>query len=121
VKLAADLTSRRGRCVYVLDEPTTGLHLADVAKLVSVLHRLVDRGHTVLTIEHHLDLLGQADWIVDMGPEGGAGGGRVVAEGPPEVVSAAETPTGEALRRARARELQYTQIESIEETRGTTA
>ncbi|MBW2258303.1 MAG: excinuclease ABC subunit UvrA, partial [Deltaproteobacteria bacterium] len=94
VKLAAELTSRRGHCVYILDEPTTGLHLADVARLVEVLHRLVDAGHTVITIEHHLDVLGQADWILDLGPEGGAEGGRIVAEGPPEAIEAAGTATG---------------------------
>ncbi|MEQ1568457.1 MAG: excinuclease ABC subunit UvrA, partial [Myxococcota bacterium] len=97
VKLAAELGSRRGHVVYVLDEPTTGLHLADVARLVDVLHRLVDSGHTVITIEHHLGMLSQADWILDLGPEGGGGGGLVVASGTPEQVAQADTPTGRAL------------------------
>ncbi len=98
VKLASELTSRRGHCVYILDEPTTGLHLADVAKLVEVLHRLVDQGHTVLTIEHHVDVLWQVDHLIDMGPEGGAAGGQVVAKGRPERVAGSGTATGEALR-----------------------
>ncbi len=98
VKLASELTSRRGHAVYILDEPTTGLHLADVARLVQVLHRLVDQGHTVITIEHHLDMIAQADHVVDLGPEGGAGGGRLVGEGPPEVLAGLDTPTGRALR-----------------------
>jgi excinuclease ABC subunit A len=97
IKLASELTSRRGHCVYILDEPTTGLHLADVAKLVSVLDALVKKGHTVLTIEHHVDLLERADWVVDLGPEGGEAGGRIVAEGPPAEVAKADTPTGRAL------------------------
>ncbi|MFT4626914.1 MAG: excinuclease ABC subunit A, partial [Myxococcota bacterium] len=103
VKLAAELTSRRGHCVYVLDEPTTGLHLEDVSKLVGVLHRLVDAGHTVITIEHHLDVVRQSDHVVELGPEGGAAGGRVVAIGTPEVIRGTETATGAALRREAAR------------------
>lgn len=97
VKLASELTSRRGHAVYILDEPTTGLHLADVAQLVSVLHALVDQGHTVITIEHHLDLLAQADHIIDLGPDGGAAGGQVVGKGRPGKVAKLDTPTGRAL------------------------
>ena len=98
VRLAAELSSRKGHCVYILDEPTTGLHITDVAKLVSLLHRLVDQGHTVLTIEHHLDMLRSADWLVDLGPEGGAGGGHIVANGPrDQVVAAGIGATAEAL------------------------
>jgi excinuclease ABC subunit A len=83
----------------VLDEPTTGLHFADTEALVGVLHRLVERGNTIVTIEHNLDIIREADWIIDLGPEGGAGGGRIVAEGPPEAVGAvAESHTGRCLR-----------------------
>jgi excinuclease ABC subunit A len=88
VKLASELQRRStGRTIYVLDEPTTGLHFEDVRKLLGVLHSLVDKGNSVLVIEHNLDVVKTADWIVDMGPEGGSGGGRVVAEGTPEQVA----------------------------------
>ncbi|HEY0399779.1 MAG TPA: excinuclease ABC subunit UvrA [Acidimicrobiia bacterium] len=88
VKLASELAKRAtGRTIYILDEPTTGLHFEDVRHLLGVLQRLVDTGNTVLVIEHNLDVIKQADWLVDLGPEGGDGGGRVVAEGPPEVVA----------------------------------
>ena len=90
VKLATELSRRAtGRTVYVLDEPTTGLHMADVEKLLHVLHRLVDQGNTVVVIEHNLDVVKTADWIVDLGPEGGERGGYVIAEGTPEQVAAA--------------------------------
>ena len=81
-----------GRCstIYILDEPTTGLHFEDVRRLLGVLQRLVDAGNTVLVIEHNLDVIKSADWIVDLGPEGGDGGGRVIVEGTPEQV--AKTP-----------------------------
>src|SRR5512141_2560224 len=101
VKLSTELSRRAtGRTLYVLDEPTTGLHFADVEKLLEVLHRLVDNGNTVLVIEHNLDVIKTADWIVDLGPEGGDRGGRIIAEGTPEQV--ARTPdsaTGEYLAR----------------------
>ena len=89
VKLSTELSRRAtGRTLYVLDEPTTGLHFADVEKLLEVLHRLVDGGNTVLVIEHNLDVIKTADWIVDLGPEGGDRGGRIIAEGTPETVAA---------------------------------
>ena len=100
VKLASELQKRQtGRTVYVLDEPTTGLHFEDVRKLLGVLGRLVDAGNTVIVIEHNLDVIKTADWVVDMGPEGGGGGGLVVAEGTPEEVAAmAGSHTGRFLR-----------------------
>ncbi len=91
VKLASELQRRtRGRTVYILDEPTTGLHMEDIRKLLSVLQTLVDQGNTAIVIEHNLDVIKNADWIIDLGPEGGAGGGKIVVEGTPEQVSKAE-------------------------------
>jgi excinuclease ABC subunit A len=101
IKLARELSKRQtGRTLYILDEPTTGLHFDDVRKLLDVLQRLVSLGNTVLIIEHHLDVIKQADWIIDLGPEGGEGGGRVVAQGPPELVARnKKSYTGQALAR----------------------
>ncbi len=91
VKLASELQKRStGRTIYVLDEPTTGLHFEDVSKLLGVLHSLVDRGNSVVVIEHNLDVIKTADWVIDMGPEGGSGGGTVVATGTPEEIAAVE-------------------------------
>ena len=88
IKLAAELSRRdTGKTVYILDEPTTGLHFADVSKLLNVLKRLVDLGNTIIIIEHNLDVIASADWIIDLGPEGGAAGGRVISAGTPEQIS----------------------------------
>ncbi|MCY1526175.1 UvrABC system protein A [compost metagenome] len=106
VKLSQELSRRStGRTLYILDEPTTGLHFRDIELLLQVLNQLVDSGNTVLIIEHNLDVIKTADWVVDMGPEGGDGGGRVVAQGTPEDVAAAEAShtgqyLGKLLRRA---------------------
>ena len=101
VKLAKELSRRAtGRTLYILDEPTTGLHFEDVRKLLEVLHRLVERGNTVVVIEHNLEVIKTADWVLDLGPEGGDGGGRIVAEGTPEeIVKVAESYTGQYLAR----------------------
>ena len=101
IKLARELSKRQtGRTLYILDEPTTGLHFDDVRKLLDVLQRLVSLGNTVLIIEHHLDVIKQADWIIDLGPEGGEGGGRIVAQGPPEQVARTKKSyTGQVLAR----------------------
>jgi excinuclease ABC subunit A len=100
VKLASELGKRStGQTFYILDEPTTGLHFEDVRKLLGVLHRLVDAGNTVVVIEHNLDVVKTADWIIDLGPEGGEDGGRIVAEGTPEdVIAVPESYTGKFLR-----------------------
>jgi excinuclease ABC subunit A len=100
VKLASELQKRStGKTVYVLDEPTTGLHFEDIRKLLGVLSRLVDQGNTVIVIEHNLDVIKTADWLIDLGPEGGNKGGLVVAEGTPESVTAVEASyTGQFLR-----------------------
>jgi excinuclease ABC subunit A len=101
VKLAAELgKSATGHTMYVLDEPTTGLHFADIHKLVDVLNRLCDLGHSIVVIEHNLDVIKQADWIIDLGPEGGEAGGRIVAEGPPGAVAECKkSHTGRYLRK----------------------
>jgi excinuclease ABC subunit A len=100
VKLATELTKLgTGRTLYILDEPTTGLHFDDIRMLLDVLNKLVDKGNTVIVIEHNLDVIKTADWIIDLGPEGGDDGGRIVAEGTPEQVAAtAGSYTGEFLR-----------------------
>jgi excinuclease ABC subunit A len=104
VKLSKELSRRStGKTLYILDEPTTGLHFADIERLLAVLSRLVDAGNTVVVIEHNLDVIKCADWIIDIGPEGGHGGGRVVAAGTPEQIAAHETSyTGQWLKRALA-------------------
>ncbi len=100
LKLVTELArASGGPCLYLLEEPTVGLHLADVRRLLDVLHRLVDRGHTVIVIEHHLDVIAEADYVLDLGPEGGAAGGRVVAAGTPEEIAACKrSHTGRFLR-----------------------
>jgi excinuclease ABC subunit A len=100
LKLAAELTatSRHEPTVYVLDEPTTGLHQGDVMRLIDVLYRLVDRGDTLVVIEHHPSVIASADHVVELGPEGGEGGGRIVAEGTPRDIAKAKTATGAVLK-----------------------
>jgi len=100
IKLAKELSKRAtGSTLYVLDEPTTGLHFHDIAQLLEVLYRLRDQGNTIVVIEHNLDVIKTADWVIDLGPEGGAGGGRIIATGPPELVAGtAGSHTGEALK-----------------------
>jgi excinuclease ABC subunit A len=102
VKLSLELSKRdTGRTLYILDEPTTGLHFHDIKLLLEVLHRLRDAGNSVVVIEHNVDVIKTADWIVDLGPEGGDGGGRLVAEGTPEQIAANKASyTGQSLRQA---------------------
>ena len=101
MKLARELSKRQtGRTLYLLDEPTTGLHFDDVRKLLEVLHKLADLGNTVIIIEHNLDVIRNADWVIDLGPGGGEDGGRIIAEGTPEQVAGVQGSfTGEFLRR----------------------
>ena len=100
MKLARELSKRQtGRTLYILDEPTTGLHFDDIRKLLMVLRRLVEHGNTVIVIEHQLDVIRSADWILDLGPEGGEAGGEVVCAGTPEQVARVQAShTGRALR-----------------------
>ena len=105
IKLVTELarvkaSASQRNTLYVLDEPTVGLHMADVEKLIRVLHRLVDAGNTVVVVEHNLDVIAEADWIIDMGPEGGSGGGKIVVQGPPEALVAkpGRSHTARALR-----------------------
>jgi excinuclease ABC subunit A len=115
VKLASELQRRAtGRTIYVLDEPTTGLHFEDIRKLLGVLTRLVDTGNTVIVIEHNLDVIKTADWVIDLGPEGGAGGGLVVATGPPEKIAAVEESyTGQFLKQLLDRQLPDKQLVEV--------
>ena len=101
IKLATELSRRStGKTLYILDEPTTGLHSDDVKRLLGILNKLVDGGNTIVVIEHNLDVIKSADWIIDMGPEGGLKGGKVIAEGTPEqLAKSAKTPTGEYLKK----------------------
>ncbi len=100
MKLSRELSKiGTGDTLYVMDEPTTGLHFQDVRMLVDVVQKLVDKGNTVIVIEHNMDLIKAADWVIDMGPEGGSGGGRIVAQGTPEEVAGSEeSRTGVFLR-----------------------
>jgi excinuclease ABC subunit A len=102
VKLSKELSKRdTGKTLYILDEPTTGLHFHDIQQLLSVLHRLRDHGNTVAVIEHNLDVIKTADWVVDLGPEGGSGGGQIIAEGTPEDVALVKgSHTGRFLKTA---------------------
>jgi excinuclease ABC subunit A len=103
IRLAAQLGSNLQGVCYVLDEPTVGLHMADVEKLIHVLHRLVNGGHSVVVIEHDLDVIAEADWVIDLGPDGGNAGGQVVAAATPEAVVRLKTHTGVALAGVLAR------------------
>ena len=100
VKLSLELSKRdTGRTLYILDEPTTGLHFSYIQQLLDVLHRLLDAGNTVVVIEHNLDVMKTADWVIELGPEGGDGGGRIVAQGTPETIAAcADSHTGRYLK-----------------------
>jgi excinuclease ABC subunit A len=113
VKLSRELSKRAtGRTLYILDEPTTGLHFADIAQLLAVLHRLRDEGNTIIVIEHNLDVIKTADWVVDLGPEGGDGGGTVIAAGTPEEIAANKASyTGRYLKDTLARQSAQSQAQ----------
>lgn len=113
VKLAKELTRpSSGNTLYILDEPTTGLHFHDIKHLLEVLQALVDRGNTVLVIEHNMDVVKTTDWIIDLGPEGGEGGGEIIATGTPEEIAALDTPTGHAVKSALAHDMRRTVADS---------
>ena len=99
IKLSLELSKRQqGQTLYILDEPTTGLSFSDVSKLINVLHQLRDKGHTIIVIEHHLDVVKSCDWVIDLGPDGGERGGQVIAHGTPETIAAVDnSPTGQFL------------------------
>ncbi|MDE6459652.1 MAG: excinuclease ABC subunit UvrA, partial [Paramuribaculum sp.] len=98
VKLATELAKRdTGNTLFILDEPTTGLHFEDINTLLGVFNRLVEKGNTVLVIEHNLDIIKSADYLIDMGPEGGAAGGQIIAQGTPEQIASGESPTASFL------------------------
>jgi excinuclease ABC subunit A len=108
VKLATELSKKAtGKTLYILDEPTTGLHFADVSKLLSVLNRLTDQGNTILVIEHNLDVIKSADYIIDLGPEGGEKGGRLIACGAPEEIIASKHSYTGAFLKVALRETSY--------------
>jgi excinuclease ABC subunit A len=120
VKLAKELSKRStGRTLYILDEPTTGLHFYDIEQLLGVLHRLRDEGNTIVVIEHNLDVIKTADWIIDLGPEGGAGGGMIVATGTPEeIATSKKSYTGKYLKPVLERRLKSsTEVEPIRKKR----
>jgi excinuclease ABC subunit A len=120
VKLSKELSKRAtGRTLYILDEPTTGLHFHDVAKLMEVLHELVDQGNSVVVIEHNLEVIKTADWVIDMGPEGGDGGGEVVAQGTPEdIVKVQRSHTGRFLKDVLARRPLATPLDTTASAQG---
>jgi len=123
IKLARELGKRStGNTLYLLDEPTTGLHFEDVRKLLEVLHSFADAGNTVLVVEHSLDVIKTADWVIDVGPEGGAGGGRIIAQGTPEDVAACEeSHTGRALRSVLGKKLRVESLELREKKKSSTS
>ena len=103
LRLVSDLLveKRRKPTLYLLDEPSAGLHFEDIQKLTDILHRLVDKGHSIFVIEHHLGLLQQTDWVIELGPGGGPNGGKLIFEGTPQKLAKANTPTGKAIKNLR--------------------